>query len=143
MQQAILLLEKTRDDRRIDLAARRVEGFPRFDLPPRVRPEGLDEQPGEEGGKDRHALPETRPLLPLQDLVDDREVRAVRDDQMIEALADTPFLLARLPVDLRGGELPEDALRLVGEEAPLGEHGGEVRLLEIVVEGASISQRPG
>jgi len=59
-------------------------------------------------------------------IFDDREEWPIGDDQVVEALTDAPFVLARLPVDLFGRELTECAIRLVGDLAALREKRGEV-----------------
>jgi hypothetical protein len=87
----------------------------------------------EEALKERDALPEAPAPPSLPHVFDDLLVGAIRDDQMVEALADTPLSLSRLPVELPDGEPAERARRLVGDDASLGQDGGEVALEKIVV----------
>src|SRR3989442_9844689 len=117
--QPLLLLEEGRDDRRSDVTARGVKGGPRLGPPSRVGAEGIDEQPAEEARKQRHALPD--PLAPPtgQNLLEDLHIRAIRDDHVVEALADAPLSLAWLPIQLLAREPAEHALRFVGDQGRL------------------------
>ena len=124
MEQPGLLLDEARDDSYGDVAGRRVEGRPRLDLASRVSAKRPDEELSEEPRKQGHALPGALASLPSQDLIDDREEWAVRDDQVIEALTDAPLLLTRLPVELFGGELTERAPCLLGDQTTLRQQGG-------------------
>jgi hypothetical protein len=126
LEQLPLLLDEARDDPRADAAARRGEGRPRLELASRVGAERPDEKPPEELRKQRYALPDAPASLTRSDLFDDREEWPIGDDQVVEALTDAPFVLARLPVDLFGRELTECAIRLVGDLAALREKRGEV-----------------
>src|SRR5262245_20570712 len=132
-QETSLLIEEVADDPRIDRASRREEFLSRLRLATRVGAEDPDEHRTEQSRQERHALPEALLLLPLTDVLDDREVRAVRDDQMVEALTDAPFACTRLPVDLLRRQVGEHPLRLIREGPSLAEHVRQVAPLEIAV----------
>src|SRR5262249_2941054 len=133
MKQSIVLLDEARDDSRRDLTGRGVEGTRRLYFASSIRAERPDKELAEQARQQRYRLPSAAAPPPLLDLFDDRHERPVRDDEVIEALPDAPLVLARLPVDLLGGELTEHALRLVGDELALCQHGGQVAILEVVV----------
>jgi len=97
------------------VTGRGVKGRPCLDLPSRVGAERPDEEFPEEPRKQRRALPGPLASFTCPDLLDNRQVWAIRDDQVVEALTDAPFRLARLPGDLFGGELAERASCLVGD----------------------------
>jgi hypothetical protein len=101
----------------------RGKGWPGLHLTSGVRAECLDEELPKEAREQRHVFPGSLASLTCSDFLDDREVRAIRDDQVVEALTNAPLRFARLPVDLFGGELTERASRLVGDQAALREYG--------------------
>jgi hypothetical protein len=82
-------------------------GRPRRGLPPQHRGGVSDEKPPKDRGKQRHALPGALTPAAREDRLDDRNKRLVRADEVVEALADAPLPLARLPGGLLGGELPK------------------------------------
>src|SRR5262249_20545497 len=93
----------------------------------------IDEQPAEKARKQRHALPDPRAPPTGQNLLEDLHIRAIRDDQVVEALADAPLSLAWLPIHLLAREPAEHALHFVGDEKRLRQNGGEVAVLEVIV----------
>src|SRR5262249_18228288 len=129
----ILLLNEARDDSGSDGVARGIEGWASLGLPSRVWAKSIENELPKETRKERHTLPDPLAAPPLSDLVDDLEVWAIRDDQVVKALTDAPFSSARGPVELLDGEPTKRAHGFVGDQATLRQDGGEVAVPKVVV----------
>src|SRR5262245_12312374 len=121
MEQPFLLLEEAPNNSGHDVAARGIEGRPRLSLPSGVRAKRVDDELPKETREQWHPLPGSSAPPALSDLLDDLKVWAIRDNQVVKALADAPLSSTRRPVDLLCEEPPERASCLVGDQAPLGQ----------------------
>src|SRR5215510_2312933 len=120
-----MLVDKTLDDIRADVAGGGMRPWVGFVLSRgrwRLRP---NQQPAKETGRDRQTLPDRARLGTVQRIRRGGNHQAVRLEQMLETLRDAPPRRIGPPVQLRSAERAERRLcipRRIVESAPdLGE----------------------
>ena len=101
------------------ITLRGLESFGRLHFASLRRIERFDEHLSPEAGKKRQFLPNARLLLPRQNIVNNRQVTAIRSDQMIETLGHAPAFRTRLPVKLFLRETAKNSSRIDGDCASL------------------------